>query len=123
LLLRASLDRDKIKILWHQRGELAALRGTAPPLLPTAAPQQTQQRLDFAVQYPVAAIVGRVTELRRAGGILVGRCPLCGQDAMHVHPHEHTWGCRSCVRWGDSYSFIVQYRAVSESRELADGVA
>jgi hypothetical protein len=112
LALRASLDRDKIKILWHQRGELAALRGTAPTLLPTAAPQQTHERLDFARQYPVAEVVGRVAELRDDDGVLSGRCPLCGYAGLHVHPEHHSWGCRYCGRWGDSFTFITQYREV-----------
>jgi hypothetical protein len=95
--------------------ELAERLAAEAAQRPAITPQQLS-RLVFNVKHPVAdAMAHHEIELRPSGDdarVLVGCCPFCDAEELHVRPQDHAWGCRACGRAGDASSFIGEYRAM-----------
>lgn len=60
---------------------------------------------EIKARNPVADVAGGYTRLRRAGGRLVGPCPVCGGRAtsqrFEVFEKDGTWACAVCPDGGD----------------------
>jgi hypothetical protein len=116
----AERRRAEVAALWQQYGEHAALTGKAPPFLRSV--HLSDETFKYALAHGVDEVIGRTrTVLRREGDRLVGRCPLCGNDGLHAHPEHRTWGCRACGRFGDSYTFAVEWRRLHGAKGHDDG--
>jgi hypothetical protein len=115
-----------VEVMWQKRDEKAAMEGFPPTLRRDAHPDQAAW--DFARTHAVQDVIGQALEvcglppLRRAGQPLVGRCPLCLRDGLHVHDYgaHNTWGCRACARFGSSYHFAGFYHQLHQDDEEGD---
>ncbi|MBR0687329.1 DNA primase [Bradyrhizobium manausense] len=60
---------------------------------------------DIKQRNPIADVAGGYTKLRRAGGRLVGACPICGgrtsSQRFEVIEKDGTWVCAVCPDGGD----------------------
>jgi hypothetical protein len=70
---------------------------------------QDDGRLDQAKAIPMAEVIDRlgVASLVRAGGELVGPCPVCGgRDRFGVNVSRHVFTCRHCDVGGDQVALV-----------------
>ena len=81
---------------------------------------------------PVTRYAGELTELRRSGGVLVGRCPLPDHDdqtpSFTIWPeggsaNNGTWWCFGCSRGSDVFDLFSYREECSESWEALVGLA
>lgn len=78
---------------------------------------------DIKQRNPIADVAGGYTKLRKAGGKLVGPCPICGGRAssqrFEVFEKDSSWACAVCPDGGDVIRLVekvenVDFRAAIE---------
>jgi hypothetical protein len=72
---------------------------------------------DIRARNPLAEIAGGYVKLRRAGGRLVGPCPLCGGRAtsqrFEIPPGGESWVCAVCPDGGDVIRLVEKAEGCS----------
>lgn len=65
---------------------------------------------EIKARNPIAEVAGGYVKLRRAGGRLVGPCPLCGgrvaSSRFEVFEQDQGWACAACNQGGDVICLI-----------------
>ncbi|ODM71694.1 DUF7146 domain-containing protein [Bradyrhizobium elkanii] len=65
---------------------------------------------DIKQRNPIADVAAGYTKLRKAGGKLLGACPICGgrinSGRFEVFEKDQSWGCYVCVDGGDVISLV-----------------
>jgi hypothetical protein len=105
LVLRASLDRDKIAILWDQRAEIAVLRDALHDT------DRDERRASFNAKHPIADVARRAIHLEPSGdpSHLRGYCPWCADDGLHVYTQYGRYLCASCRTRGTAREFVAHF--------------
>lgn len=71
---------------------------------------------DIRARNPIADIAAGYTKLRRAGGKLVGPCPICGGRAssqrFEVIEKDSSWVCAVCPDGGDVIRLVEKVEAI-----------
>jgi hypothetical protein len=86
---------------------------------------------DLKASVDLAAFVGQFTRLRRAGGQLVGLCPIHSErhPSFYVHPQKQVFHCFGCGAGGDLFAFVMRatgcdfLRALEIVAEFSERVA
>lgn len=65
---------------------------------------------DIRARNPIDVIAGQYVKLRRAGGRLVGPCPICGgrQSAQRFEIRDDNWVCAVCPGGGDVIELVMK---------------
>jgi hypothetical protein len=105
---------DAARHIRLSRRTVEAMRD-ATPISPSRRPRRAASQPSLARFRPyLAEVAGRYTRLRKAGALLVGRCPL-HEDA---HPSfvcypDGRFFCFGCLQWGDAVDLVSRMEGLS----------
>jgi DNA primase len=82
------------------------------------APQRAEvDRLKTAT--PLAAIVGKTLQLKRAGRFMVGLCPFHGETTPSFHVYTDHFHCFGCGAHGDAIEWLAKTRGMGFAEAVA----
>lgn len=112
--------KDDDLIYWREFGK-ACLR--ALEIQRARDPQAKVRRGEVSVQaikerHDIVDVVGRYTNLRKAGKEYIGKCPFHDdrQPSLEVNQDKQLFYCFSCQRKGDLINFIMEIEELDTKR-------
>lgn len=69
-----------------------------------------QEKVDRALEYPIAELVCRDTNLRRSGQNLIGKCPLHEEKtpSFYIYLKNNSFYCFGCSQGGNVINYVMK---------------